>query len=369
MNAVIIIPARWESSRFPGKPLADILGKSLIERVYQQCVKTNFITIVATDDERIVDHCDDKGMKCMMTSKDCVTGTDRVAEAYSRIYPKTGDCYETIINVQGDEPLVKPEDIIKVAKAHSMETYNVFCGMCEATEEEFNNPNIVKVVAKFNDILYYASRAGIPTTKKLEFKRAHRQVCIYAFSPQSLSDFGHSPQSAHEQIEDIEILRFINSVQSVYVKMVEVSDASVAVNVPEDVDKVIEVLTYKDRVKEEINSTIAIDFDGVIHKNSKGFHDGTIYDDPVEGTKKALSMLARKHRLIIYTCKSKPDRPLTNRKSGKELIHQWLCKHNLNQYISDVTHEKPRAKYYIDDNAIRFKNWKQAFNEIDSVWE
>lgn len=358
MRAVIIIPARWESSRFPGKPLVDILGKTLIQRVWDQCIKTGFPTYIATDDERIVDHCQKYDMGYMLTSKDCMTGTDRVCELYVRM----GREFETIINVQGDEPLVKPEDIMMVAKAHSIEPYHVFCGMCDATEEEFNNPNIVKVVTDDKNTLIYASRAGIPTTKKLEYKRAKRQVCIYAFNKYALDYFGNSPKGPIEAIEDIELLRFLDT--ETHIKMVDVSDASIAVNVPEDLTDVINALTYRDRVKEEINSTIAIDFDGVLHKNSKGYHDGTIYDDPVEGTKSALSYLVKKYKLVIYTCKSKPDKPLINRKTGTELIEEWLVRHDLDQYISEVTHEKPRAKYYIDDNAIRFTNWEEVLKTI-----
>ena len=95
MNAVIIIPARWESSRFPGKPLAMIAGKTLIQRVWEQCTKTGFSTYVATDDERIVDYCQKYDISYMLTSKDCMTGTDRVCEAYGRM----GGDFKTIINI------------------------------------------------------------------------------------------------------------------------------------------------------------------------------------------------------------------------------------------------------------------------------
>ncbi|MFA5953739.1 MAG: NAD(P)-dependent oxidoreductase [Candidatus Pacearchaeota archaeon] len=110
---------------------------------------------------------------------------------------------------------------------------------------------------------------------------------------------------------------------------------------------------------------IGIDFDGVIHNNDKGFHDGTIYGNPLPETKKALSNLSKKYNLIIYTAKAREDRPLINGKTGKQLIWEWLKKNNLDKYIKEVTSEKPRAKIYIDDRAIPFKNWKQTFDEIE----
>ncbi len=121
---------------------------------------------------------------------------------------------------------------------------------------------------------------------------------------------------------------------------------------------------FLDQIKEEISSTIGVDFDGVVHKNSKGFHDGTIYDDPLPGTKEALSFLSEKYKLIIYTCKANPERPLINGMTGVELISEWLKKHELDQYIDDITDKKPRAIFYIDDKVIRFYTWVQALADI-----
>ena len=108
---------------------------------------------------------------------------------------------------------------------------------------------------------------------------------------------------------------------------------------------------------------IGIDFDGVMHKCSKGYHDGTIYDEPIEGTKEALKQLSEKYTVIVYTCKAKPDRGLVNGKTGTELVWDWLRKHDMSQYVSKVTAEKPRAVAYIDDKAIRFTSWEQALKD------
>ena len=109
---------------------------------------------------------------------------------------------------------------------------------------------------------------------------------------------------------------------------------------------------------------IGIDFDGVIHKCSKGYHDGTIYDDPVEGSYEALEAISKKYTIILYTCKAKADRGLVNGKTGVELIWKWLDDHNMSQFISKVTSEKPRAVAYIDDKAVRFDSWKNVIEKV-----
>lgn len=121
---------------------------------------------------------------------------------------------------------------------------------------------------------------------------------------------------------------------------------------------------FLDKIKEQVSKNVCIDFDGVIHKNSKGFHDGTIYDDPVDGTKEALELLSKKYNLIVFTCKANPERPLVDGKTGKELVRKWLEKHDFTKYISEITNEKPRALCYIDDKAIKFENWEQTLEEL-----
>lgn len=109
---------------------------------------------------------------------------------------------------------------------------------------------------------------------------------------------------------------------------------------------------------------MAIDFDGVIHKNSKGFHDGTIYDDPVDGSLEALKILSKTYNIIIFTAKAKPDRPLIHGKTGQELVKDWLEKHGFLEYIKEITSEKPRAIAYIDDKAIKFECWQEVLQKV-----
>ena len=110
---------------------------------------------------------------------------------------------------------------------------------------------------------------------------------------------------------------------------------------------------------------IAIDFDGVIHNWNMGWHDGTCYGDPIEGTLEAIKKLYDEWDIIIYTAKAKPDRPLVNGKTGKELVWEWLTKHNIACYINEVTSEKPRAQIYIDDKGYYFQSWKKTLVDIN----
>ena len=110
---------------------------------------------------------------------------------------------------------------------------------------------------------------------------------------------------------------------------------------------------------------IGVDFDGVIHKNSKGYHDGTVYDEPVEGAREALQKLSEKYTVIVYTAKARKDRGLVNGMSGTQMIWEWLKKYDLNQYVSKVTSEKPRAVAYIDDKGIRFDSWNNVIPQIN----
>lgn len=135
-------------------------------------------------------------------------------------------------------------------------------------------------------------------------------------------------------------------------------------NSPEELEKLnwnkgIRKHSYPD---EKIN--LGIDFDGVIHKNSKGFYDGTVYDEPIEGTEEALKELSSKYTLICYTAKAKPDRMLINGKTGTQLVWEWLKKYDFDKYISKVTSEKPRAVAYIDDKAVRFNNWESCLTQL-----
>lgn len=241
MKYALIIPARYESSRFPGKPLVDILGKSLILRVWEKSVEAidKKDVYIATEDERIADHCRLHGMQYLMTPNTCLTGTDRVYETSKLI---DADVY---INVQGDEPLLDPKDIQAVINASKNKPGQIINAMCPiGSEEDFRSSSVPKVVATPAGNLLYMSRGAIPTNKKLEFTKAYKQVCIYAFPSTQLDTYGkREKKTPLESIEDIEILRFLE--MGIPVHMIEVSASSIAVDHPHDVPRVIEALRAK----------------------------------------------------------------------------------------------------------------------------
>ena len=235
----IIIPARYKSNRFPGKPIVDIDGIPMVIRVAdlasQVVPKQNIY--IATDDERISDVVEKYGYNYIMTTE-CLTGTDRVAQA-SR--PIDGDI---ILNIQGDEPLLNSNDIRKVIDCKLKYMDSVINCMSRFDSKEATNKNIPKVVSNFNNDLVYMSRSAIPGTKYGHSKKTYKQVCIYAFTKDELNKFyqyglenGKSPL---EWIEDIEILRFVEL--GINVKMVETFGTTHSVDVPQDVDRVIEII-------------------------------------------------------------------------------------------------------------------------------
>ena len=206
----------------------------MIIRTYQQCIKacSKDKVYVATDDHRIREVCEFYGIQVLMTSSDCLTGTDRIAECAKKI---EADVY---INVQGDEPLFNPKDLelfISSVKKYPGEILN---GYCELNEESlFRSTTIPKVVFRPDGRLLYMSRSSIPSNKQHGFEKAWRQVCVYAFPRESLEDFSAvDRKTILEGIEDIEILRFLELGWDV--RMIELSSDSIAVDTPEDVQRV-----------------------------------------------------------------------------------------------------------------------------------
>ena len=239
MKIIGVIPARYKSSRFPGKPLIDLNGVPMIIRVARIVEKVLGVenTYVATDDEEIKKVVKSNGYNVVMTPVDCLTGTDRIFEFSKKI---KADIY---VNVQGDEPLLNPEDIQKIIDLKKENMNSVINGMCSLTDDEDpKNINIPKVVVnKFNKLLYM-SRLPVPGTKsnfsQINYKK---QVCIYAFNQKELNAFGgQKDKSLFEHHEDIEILRFLDL--NIPVKMVEMTGSSLAVDVLSDVKKVKEKL-------------------------------------------------------------------------------------------------------------------------------
>lgn len=242
VNYAVIIPARYQSSRLPGKPLVAISGVPMIVRTYQQCIKASSQerVYVATDDERIRQTCQAYEIQVLMTSSNCLTGTDRVAECAQQLDA------EVFLNVQGDEPVFNPDDLRILLEATERFPDEILNGYCPIEEEsQIRNGNIPKVVFRPDGRLLYMSRAPIPLTKDLEFKEAWRQVCAYAFPRQALREFLQvGEKTPLEKIEDIEILRFLELGWEV--RMLEMSNRSVAVDTPKDIERAEKAIKYQE---------------------------------------------------------------------------------------------------------------------------
>lgn len=240
---IVVIPARYASTRFPGKALAELEGKSVLRRCYEQVAKVLDASniFVATDDQRIVDECTRYGMQSVMTSESCLTGTDRVAEVALTI-PAAW-----YINVQGDEPFLDPTGLRTLIDAavnapEHVSVINAYAPI--TTEADFRSVTVPKVVCDPLGNLLYVSRAAIPTTKTLEFKGALRQVGLYAFRADALRSFAtHPNKTPLEALEDVEILRFLEL--GFQVSMIEVPAGGIAIDTPEDLQRAKHFLAAK----------------------------------------------------------------------------------------------------------------------------
>tara|TARA_Y100000593_G_scaffold24469_1_gene48801 strand:- start:2155 stop:2946 length:792 start_codon:yes stop_codon:yes gene_type:complete len=253
-KVAVVIPSRYKSSRFPGKPLVDILGKPMVVRVADLSAKAvgEENVYVATDDIRIKKVVEEHGYNVIYTSEECLTGTDRVAEASFKIDA------DVIVNVQGDEALLDPDDIIKAVECKINNDNCVVTCMAKLTSSEKpEDLKTCKVVTNLNGDLMYVSRNAIPSSKTGIVKSAHKQICIYAFNKKQLKDYydigkdnGKTPVEASE---DIEIIRFLE--MGVRVKMVEVEGGTLAVDFPEDV-KEVEKIFRKQQLYSKLDNKI-----------------------------------------------------------------------------------------------------------------
>ena len=232
-----IIPARFRSSRFEGKPLAKINGVPMIKRTFNQAKKSKSLSdlVVATDDQRIFDFCKVNDMAVIMTSESCKTGTDRVAEV-SCLMPD----YDLYINIQGDEPVIDPVAVDQVIEAYkeygdSYYAYNLYKKIEDSSETSSNT--IIKVIFNESGELMYMSRLPVPYNQAQKNLSVHyKQVCVYAFTKEALKIFSLHPKTHNESYEEIEILRFVEL--GYKVKMIETNVDSIAVDIPSDILKV-----------------------------------------------------------------------------------------------------------------------------------
>lgn len=232
-KGAVVIPARFKSTRLPGKPLVKINGKTMINHVYERCVDAvgHENVYVATDDLKIQYEVNSFQGNVLMTSDTCLTGTDRLAEANEILD------FDFLINVQGDEPLINPLSIRKVFNKMREDNSRVINCYCDILDDEIDMPSVPKVVISESSRLLYMSRGGPPFNKSGESNAKYKQVCIYGFNREHLKIFkNYAKKTSNEDIEDIEILRFLDL--DFHVDMVKVDPGSIAVDTNYDLERV-----------------------------------------------------------------------------------------------------------------------------------
>ena len=243
MSTVGIIPARYASTRFPGKPLVDIHGKSMIQRVYEQCVKAELDrVVVATDDDRIFEHVNNFGGEAIITANHHQSGTDRIAEAAEKLKLDTNDI---VINIQGDEPFINPEDIKLLGDCFTDKRTQIATLVKQIKDfDTLTNPNIPKVILGLQKQALYFSREAIPHLKGyekkdwLEKKNYFQHIGIYAFKYEILKEVAQLKNSPLEQSEGLEQLRWLENGYKIHTA--EITSDCIAVDCPEDLKRIDE---------------------------------------------------------------------------------------------------------------------------------
>lgn len=246
MKVIGVIPCRYKSSRFPGKPIALICGKPMVWHVWNQVRKTEYIDrlIVATDDNRIYDVCHQYGIESTMTADNHKTGTDRVAEVASRI---DGDVF---VNIQGDEPLIDPYGIdriiLEIVKNDKEDIVNAFSAITDMGD--LVNGNVVKVITSIDDYALAYSRSPIPYPKELSNPIYRRQIGLYAIKRDVILKFSSLSRGYLELSEGVEMFRYLEN--GYKIKMVEISDnGSIPVDIADDILRVESVLKNREGAK------------------------------------------------------------------------------------------------------------------------
>ena len=239
MKVLVLIPARYASTRFPGKPLAKIAGKEMILRVCGQVAATGYDLAVATDDSRIYDAVTGAGYRAVMTRADHPSGTDRLAEAYAKI----GGDYDVVVNVQGDEPFIRPEQINDIVGIFTKYPDTRLATLArpypqDRSYEGLEDPNMVKLVMGDDGRALYFSRSVIPYLRGVDRQdwparhQYYSHIGIYAYTPSALAEIVKIPRGSLEIAESLEQLRWL---QNGYEVRVAVSDfPTIGIDTPED---------------------------------------------------------------------------------------------------------------------------------------
>lgn len=236
-DVLILIPARYGSSRFPGKPLAKINNKSMISYVIENCEKSGFDYAVVTDDDRIEEHINELGGKVVRVDDDVTTGSERIYLAYSRHFSDKN--YRYIINVQGDEPLLGSDLLKELHSFHSQNDFDVLTAVKKRknTEEAFTNPNVVKCIySQHNSQALYFTRANAPFARENSDFNWYQHIGVYSYKTNALKKFVECDASPLENLEKLEQLRVLEN--GMTIGAIETQVNLIGVDTPEDIHKV-----------------------------------------------------------------------------------------------------------------------------------
>lgn len=246
MKFIAIIPARYGSKRFPGKPLAVINGKIMVQRVYEQAAKVFERVYVATEDKRILDAVSRFGGNVVMTSKKHRSGTDRCAEALQIIRQQTGETYDVVVNIQGDEPFIQPEQLKEIRKCFKTASVQIATLIKPVNNrDDLLNPNKPKVVINQKNEAVYFSRSPIPYlqgAKPAQWITGHqyyKHIGLYAYRSDILEKITRLKPSPLEMAESLEQLRWIENGYKIKVAFTE--HESVSVDTPKDLEKIKQI--------------------------------------------------------------------------------------------------------------------------------
>lgn len=345
-KTICVIPIKKNSSRVHNKNKKKLLGKPLFVWTLEKIPQLKFFDkiVVDSDCEEIRGYCSENNIDFLERdpelSKDSANGND-LMNHWLKVYPEYDYYFQLFIT----SPFLEIETI--------KQCYNILL-----QDESFDSVTTVFEETGFfwldNKPLNYDPLI-LPRTQDCK-KIINETTAFYGITKQSLksrkSRLGYNPI-------------FINVKHRESIDIDTYSDFMMAEFYADKNN--IETNIFKDIIDEEEKLNISIDFDGVIHENNKGFHDGTIYGELIPGCLESIKSLSKKYNIIIHSCKANKDRPLIDGKTGEELIREWLDRKGLKGYYKKITSEKPRCFLYIDDKGYRFENWEKCLKFITSL--
>lgn len=255
MKVLILIPARYASTRFPGKPLAELGGKPVIQHVVEKAMAVAGDVFVATDDCRIYDRVIGFGGKAVMTSENHKSGTDRCFEAYRQVTAHLGEVYDVVVNIQGDEPFIQAEQVKALIGCFEDQKIQI-----ATLAKRFNDgadifdPNKVKVVFSNQQTALYFSRSAIPYCRSVENAQwvsttgFYKHIGMYAYRPEVLKEITALPQGLLEKAESLEQLRWLENGYKIAVRLTD--HESIGIDTPEDLEKAKETFLQSERLRD-----------------------------------------------------------------------------------------------------------------------